>query len=396
MGYPGTKQRVVIALMDGLGMDYFEKSPMPVLRRMSCEGFYRPVQAVVPTVTNVNNVSVCCGAWPDEHGISANSYFDPTSGQAVYMNSADLIRTETVFQRANRQGRRGALLTSKRKTVELFHKDTEIAISAEAPPSDYVARYGIPANIYSSQVNEWPWRVAIDLLQTRPDLGVIYVHTTDYPMHRWAPEEEESRNHLSRIDSLIGEAREAAPDAAFLVTADHGMNRKRRCWDLARACSERGVPLRFALSPERDYYIQHHRNFAGSAWIWFKRSVDLQTVWEVCWSLEGVEGVLSREEAVRQFRLPGEYVGDLMVLGDRETVFGDLEKTGEELSPTYRAHGSLHEVDVPLIIHGWDGELPPSDTFSHNLCLTRFLFRDPSGFMGDPMTPSCFQERLPR
>lgn len=384
MSHLGTKQRLVIALMDGLGMDYFEKSPMPVLQRMSREGFYRSVKAVVPTVTNTNNVSICCGAWPDEHGISANSYFDPTSGQAVYMNSADLIRTETLFQRARRYEVRGALLTAKRKTVELFHKDAKIAISAEAPPSEYVSRYGVPPDIYSGEINEWLWKVAIDLLRTRPDLGVFYIHTTDYPMHRWAPEEEGSKNHLARLDALIGEAREAAPDAAFLITADHGMNMKRRCWDLARACSERGVSVRFALSPERDYYIRHHRNFAGSAWIWINRPVDLKRVREVCWSLEGVECVLSREEAVRQFRLPREYVGDLMVLGDRETVFGDLEQTtGEELPANYRAHGSLHEADVPLIIYRWDGHggegaLPPKDTFSHNLHLTRFLFKGPS------------------
>jgi phosphonoacetate hydrolase len=378
MNSPNTKQRLVIALMDGMGMDYFEMSPMPVLQGMGREGFYRIVRAVMPTVTNVNNVSVCCGAWPDEHGISSNSYFDPASGQAEYMNSADLIRTETLFQRARRYGVRGALLSSKRKTVELFRKDTEIAISAEAPPSECVVRYGMPPDIYSGEINEWLWKVAIDLLKTQPDLGVMYIHTTDYPMHRWAPEEEGSKDHLSRIDALIGEAKEAAPDAAFLITADHGMNGKRRCWDLARACSEQGVPVRFALSPERDYYIRHHRNFAGSAWVWVKKPVDLNAVWKVCWNLEGVEGVLSREEAALQFRLPGEYVGDLMVLGDRETVFGDLEKTKEELPETYRAHGSLHEAEVPLIIHGWGGKLPPKETFSHNLHLTRFLFREPS------------------
>jgi phosphonoacetate hydrolase len=317
MNSPNTKQRLVIALMDGMGMDYFEMSPMPVLQGMGREGFYRIVRAVMPTVTNVNNVSVCCGAWPDEHGISSNSYFDPASGQAEYMNSADLIRTETLFQRARRYGVRGALLSSKRKTVELFRKDTEIAISAEAPPSECVVRYGMPPDIYSGEINEWLWKVAIDLLKTQPDLGVMYIHTTDYPMHRWAPEEEGSKDHLSRIDALIGEAKEAAPDAAFLITADHGMNGKRRCWDLARACSEQGVPVRFALSPERDYYIRHHRNFAGSAWVWVKKPVDLNAVWKVCWNLEGVEGVLSREEAALQFRLPGEYVGDLMVLGER-------------------------------------------------------------------------------
>jgi hypothetical protein len=47
----------------------------------------------------------------------------------------------------------------------------------------------------------------------------------------------------------------------------------------------------------------------------------------------------------------------------------------EELSPDYRAHGSLYELHVPLIIHGWNGALPPYDHFERNLHLTRFLFR---------------------
>ncbi|MGA7578313.1 MAG: alkaline phosphatase family protein [Desulfobaccales bacterium] len=371
----GSRQRLVVALIDGLGIDYYEKSPMTVLHGMASEGFFRPVKAVVPTVTNVNNVSVCCGAWPDEHGISANSYYDSATGRAVYMNAADLIKADTIFQRALKQGVQGVLLTSKRKTVELFHKDTLLAVAAEAPPADFVERYGAPADIYSSEINEWLWGVAIDLLKTRPEIGVIYVHTTDYPMHLWAPEEAGSLQHLAKMDALLGEAQETAPDAAFFITADHGMNFKRRCWDLARACAGRGLPVRFALSPERDYYIKHHRNFAGSGWVWVKKSSDLETVRRICLGLQGVEEVITRDEAVSRFRLPGEYIGDLMVLGDRATVFGDLETPSEELPDTYRAHGSLYESDVPLLIYNWNGDLPEAEYFHYNLHLTRFLFR---------------------
>jgi len=179
---------------------------------------------------------------------------------------------------------------------------------------------------------------------------------------------------LSRLDSLIAEARASAPDAAFFVTADHGMNRKTRCWDLARVCASRGLPLRFALSPERDYYIVHHRNFAGSCWLWLQDPSHRGAVETVCRSLEGVENIITRDEAMRNFRLPGDYIGDLMVFGDRETVFGDMETDFENLPTTYRAHGSLYESDVPLLIHGWNGALPESDYFTHNLHLTRFLF----------------------
>ena len=371
----GIPQRMVVVLLDGLGIDYLERGPMPNLQAMRSNGFYRQVKAVVPTVTNVNNVSVCCGAWPEEHGISANSYYDEASGQPVYMNSSDLIRVDTVIQWAHKQGIKGALLTAKRKSMELFYRDATIAVAAEAPTPEFVERYGTPPDIYSSEINHWLWKVAIDLLKNRPDIGIIYLHTTDYPMHRWSPAEDESRLHLSRMDELIGEARNVAPDAAFFITADHGMNAKKRCWDFSRICAERGTPVRFSLSPERDYYIVHHRNFAGSGWIWLNNDSDEEAVRNICMSLEGVEEVIDRTEAVARFHLPGEYIGDLMVLGDRDTVFGDLETSFEELPGDYRAHGSLYEADVPLIIHGWHGELPPAAAFTHNLHLIRFLLR---------------------
>lgn len=62
-------------------------------------------------------------------------------------------------------------------------------------------------------------------------------------MHVWPPEAPESREHLERMDDLFGQAISAAPDVAFLLTADHGMNFKTRFWDLEKACARRGVTL---------------------------------------------------------------------------------------------------------------------------------------------------------
>jgi phosphonoacetate hydrolase len=345
---------------------------MPALKAMAHEGIATEVQAVFPTVTNVNNVSICCGAWPAEHGISANSYYDPSSGAAVYMNAAALVRTPTLFERAAAAGVASALLTCKRKTVELLHRGASLAIAAEAPTPEVVARYGPPGDIYSAGINHWLWTVALDLLRTRPDLGVLYVHTTDYPMHRWGPEAPESQDHLARLDSLLGEARAAAPDAALLFTADHGMHAKKRCWDLARVCEKGGIPLRFALSPERDYYVAHHRNFTGCAWLWLRSPGDERRVREIVGALAGVEGVLDRAEAAARFRQPAERIGDLTVLGDVDTMFGELDGTGEELT-AYRAHGSLHESAVPLVIHGAE-RAPPREAFRANLDLARWVF----------------------
>jgi phosphonoacetate hydrolase len=371
-----TQQRIVIGMIDGLGLPIYRASRMPALNRMERDGnLFRAVRGVFPSVTNVNNVSIACGSWPAEHGVTANSYYDPGSGQAVYMNDARLIRVKTVFQRAAEWGISSALLTSKRKTAELFRQGTAICLAAEDADPAFAARYGAPPQIYSREINYWLWDVAVDLLKTRPEIGLLYVHTTDYPMHAWKENSAESLEHLDELDRRIGQAAAAAPDAAFLITADHGMNNKRRCHDLARVCAAAGLPARFVLSPERDYYVVHHRNFTGCSWVWLGREEDRGAVRSLIAALPGVERVMDAADAAREFRTDAGRVGDLVVFGDRDTMFGELETPCEDLPNTYRAHGSMHEMELPLFVHNYRLPLPPADYFRHNLDLTRFLFR---------------------
>lgn len=219
------------------------------------------------------------------------------------MENARYLRVPTLFERASLFRAKSALLTAKKKTVALLSRGAEIAIAAEVPSPEIAGRYGAPPPIYSREINYWLWEVAIDLLKTRPDLRIIYVHTTDYPMHTWPPEAPESKEHLSRLDTMLGRAVAAAPDAAFLITADHGLNSKSRCWDLAKACRNRGLQLRYAISAERDRYVKHHRTFGGTAWVGLKSAQDATRASEMIGRLKGVEAVLTRAEAARRFHL---------------------------------------------------------------------------------------------
>lgn len=367
------KQRIVIGMYDGFGMDYFDASPLPVFHAMAREGFFKPVSAVFPTVTNANNASICCGAYPKDHGITGNSYFNEATGEADYMESADFIRMPTIIQRAAARGVKSALLTCKVKTIHLLGRGAEIAIAAEAPPAQWVERYGKPSNIYSREINYWLWEVAVDILKSRPDIGLLYVHTTDYPMHMWAPAARESKEHMERLDGLLAAARAAAPDAVFLLTADHGMNYKKRCWDLFKACRDLGSEVRFALSAEKDRYVKHHRTFGGAAWVWLNSPKDEDKVAAALMGLKGIEAVLPRRDAAEKFGLMPERIGELAVFGDADTVFGELDTPMEELEAGYRSHGSLHESSIPLIIYNSSVKLPPPAAFTANLDLTRHI-----------------------
>lgn len=366
------KRRIVVIMMDGFGLEYYESSDMPTLKKWASEGVFARVQDQMPTVTNANNASICCGVPASVHGITGNSYFNRSTGHEDFMEDGRLVLAPTLFQKATRRNIASGLFTSKKKTVSLLSAGTSVAVAAEAPLPAIVKRYGPAPNIYSAEINYWLWDVVIDHLAKRKDLGILYVHTTDYPMHMHPETSRESRAHLATLDSKLAEAAHVAPDAAFYLSADHGMNRKTRAWDLGKACANRGVPLRLAISAERDKYPKHHRGLGGVAWVYLHQPQDADGAAGVIEKLAGVEQVLTREAAAKEFDLMPERIGDLVVTADRDTVFGALDRETEMLPAAYRSHGSRYEMAVPLIIRDETRKLNPSE-YRRNFDLTAGL-----------------------
>jgi phosphonoacetate hydrolase len=370
----GKLQRNVVVMFDGFGIDYFESSTVPTLRRWQKEGLYKHVKGVMPSVTNANNASICCGAFPQVHGITGNSYLNPNTGLEDYMEDGNLLLAPTLFEHAGKRGVTSALLSSKKKSLTLLGKGASLAMSPEEPPAEWVNRLGPAPPIYSREINYWLFRAAIYLLQNRPDIGCLYVHTTDYPMHTWAPDAKESLEHVNRIDDLLGQACAAAPDAAFFLTADHGLNHKRKCYDLEKVLAGQALPIKMCISAERDLYMKHHRGFGGTAWVYLNQAGDRDKVMAALSALPGIESVMTREQAASRYSLYASRIGEICVFGDKDTVFGELEQTSTDLPDGYRSHGSTSELNIPMFAYNSKG-LPPESYFEHNLDLTRWLYR---------------------
>src|SRR5450432_1268207 len=126
-------QRMVVLMIDGFGVEYLDQSPMPTLARWRQTGLFRRVQDTMPSVTNTNNASICCGVWPDRHGITGNSYLDERTGREEYMETAELVMAPTLFERAQRRGVKSGLLSSKKKTTTLLAPGADLILTAEAP-----------------------------------------------------------------------------------------------------------------------------------------------------------------------------------------------------------------------------------------------------------------------
>lgn len=372
------KRRILIVMMDGFDPAYLQASDMPNTKQMIAKGFYKTVKSVMPTVTNVNNTGICCGCPPKDHGITANSYFDLATKKEEYMDKSDMVLAPTVFERGQKIGMKSALMTAKRKTQSLLRTGASIRLAAERPEEaeggeiDWVDRLGPAPDIYSPEINHWLFRAA-QIVLNETDSDITYFHTTDFPMHMEPPSGDMSQFHLNEWDNLLGDTLNEHPDLEVFMSADHGMNFKHLCYDLNKVMPAKGCDIFFAMSAERDPYVKHHRTFGGTAFVFLNSPTDFERAADVCRRLDGVEAVYDRYTAASMFQLHPDRIGDMMVTGDIDTVFGplDVEEGIEELPRDFRTHGGSDEGNVPLIVYNHEIDCDDWHGFTHNYHLTR-------------------------
>ena len=365
----------VIITVDGYDPEYIEACDAPNLMALAKQGFYRVGKSMMPSVTNVNNVSIVTGEYPSAHGISSNYRMVRETGEDIYMESGEYILSETLFQRASRMGARTILSTSKDKLRTLLSDGADVAISSERAPAWAVEGVGEPPPIYSLEVNGWTIRAASHAMKLEP-ADIVYISTTDFAMHTYAPDEPESQQHISVLDDAIGALVEAHPDVTLLLTADHGMNPKKRMVDLADVLGAKGIGAE-AVPIIKDRYVVHHNNLGGCMFMYL-HSPDASRTEEAAGILRetpGVERVYSREEAAEELRLNYDRIGDLVVTGDIDTVFGpkELEDSWDDTGAGHslRSHASAHEQDVPII--GYNGDFEGLE-FTENRDIGRYVF----------------------
>ena len=109
----------------------------------------------------------------------------------------------------------------------------------------------------------------------------------------------------------------------------------------------------------------------GALLMWFlKDRTDIGQAIPTLLNTPGIEEVYSAEAAAGTFRLHRERIGDIFVLADATTVFGELETA---IEPTaVRSHGSRHESYVPII--GYNSPWSATD-FEYNLDVGRLFLQ---------------------
>jgi len=362
---------LVAVCIDGCEVDYLEQAAAagctPYLARLLGEGTAFEADAVVPTFTNPNNLSIVTGVPPALHGICGNYFYDREADAEVMMNDPRYLRAGSVLAAFAAAGAQVAVVTAKDKLRTLLgHGLKGICFSAEKAGEttladngidNVVALVGLPVPpVYSAALSEFVFAAGVKLMETRrPEL--MYLSTTDYIQHKFAPGSEGANVFYAMMDRYL--ARLDALGAVLAITADHGMNAKTRADGAPNVIYLQdlldgwiGAGRARVILPITDPYVVHHGALGSFATIYLD-AAQRDAVRARLAALEGIELVLTNAQACARFELPPDRMGDLVVVAERAVVLGTGAARHDlsGLDAPLRSHGGLSEQTVPLVFN---------------------------------------------
>ena len=375
--YPAPRTCAIAICLDGCEPEYLDvaiaKGLMPNLKRIRETGTDRLAHSVIPSFTNPNNLSIATGRPPSVHGICGNYLYDPETGEEVMMNDVRFLRAPTIFSKFYEAGARVAMVTAKDKLRALlgsglkFDDDRAVAFSSERSGETTRAEHGLDdasawlgrpvPEVYSADLSEFVFAAGVKLLkQWRPD--VMYLSTTDFIQHKYAPDQQGALDFHAMFDRYLGEL--DGLGAAIVVTADHGMKPKHTP-DGAPAViylqdlldEWLGKAAARVILPITDPYVVHHGALGSFATAYLPDGADRADILSRLAALPEMLEVTSRQEAVRKYELPADRIGDIVLVSTGNMTIGtsahrhDLAALKEPL----RSHGGLTEQEVPFIVN---------------------------------------------
>lgn len=373
--YTPSPRPIVVICLDGSSDEYLDaalaRGRMPHLQELCLTGFRGLARGAMPSFTNVNNSSIVTGVPPSVHGIGGNFFYDTATGQEVMMNSSRFLRCETLFPAAARAGRRVAVVTAKEKLRDIFAAGLiergGIAFSSEKAAQarrethgidDVEALAGPTPPIYSGEASLYVLRAGVELIVQR-GMDFLYLSTTDFMQHKFAPSASEALAFYAGIDEQIGRLLHAG--AVLGITADHGMNAKQRADGSPNVIYlETGLEKQFGagfrvILPITDPYVAHHGALGSFAQVHLPSQraggAFLAEVMEWIRALPGVTEVLERAAAARLMELPPDRMGDLVVCSGRDVVLGRTPDFHDlkAIEGGLRSHGGRYEEMVPFL-----------------------------------------------
>jgi phosphonoacetate hydrolase len=348
------------------------KGLMPNVKRIISKGVDLRGQCVIPSFTNPNNLSIVTGQPPKVHGISGNYFFDRASKQEVMMNDVKYLRAPTIFEAFHKAGAKVAVVTAKDKLRALlgngltYNDDKTVCFSAEKADQCTLGNNGIEnvlqmvgmklPEVYSLELSEMVFAAGAKLMERmRPDL--MYLSTTDYIQHKYAPDTPGANAFYVMMDRYIGEL--DAAGAVIVLTADHGMKDKHINGEPDVVYLQDvldgwlGAGKSRVILPITDPYVVHHGALGSFATVYLEDGIEVGAIIKRIAALPLIQTVVSGKDGCAMFDLPEDRLGDIIVVSRDTKVIGTSQSRHDlaALKEPLRSHGGITEQTIPIIVN---------------------------------------------
>jgi phosphonoacetate hydrolase len=157
--------------------------------------------------------------------------------------------------------------------------------------------------------------------------------------------------YLAQLDAM---------GAAIVVTADHGMKPKHHADGSPKVVYVQdlldewlGKAAARVILPITDPYVVHHGALGSFATAYLPAAADQADIIARLKAVEGIEVVIDKAEACARFELPGDRIGDIVMVSGENMTIGTSEHRHDlaALNEPLRSHGGLTEQEVPFIVN---------------------------------------------
>ena len=365
----------IVICLDGSQKEYFEEASKlnltPNLDELKRTGENLLANSAIPSFTNPNNISIVTGRPSSVHGICGNFFYTPSTGEEVMMNDPMFLRAPTIFQKYYEQGAKIAIVTAKDKLRKLlshglnFNDSRAICFSSEKSDQATKNDNGIEnindwlemdvPDVYSQGLSEFVMAAGVKLLhEFKPD--IMYLSTTDFIQHKYAPGDEVANTFYAMFDKYIGQLN--INNNSIIITADHGMQPKSKADGSPNAIylqdildEKLGNEVSKVILPITDPYVVHHGALGSFATIYLKDKTKIDEAMEVIKKIQDIEVVVTNEVGCKEYDLPNDRMGDIICMSSQYMTIGSSESAHDlsKLKEPLRSHGGLHEREVPFI-----------------------------------------------
>lgn len=214
---------LILISFDGFRWDYMEKTDTPNLDRLMADGV--KADALIPSFpskTFPNHYTIVTGLYPENHGIVANTMYDPVFDATFSLGNREEVQNgrwwggEPIWVTAEKQGL---------KTLCNFWPGSEAEIKGVRPT--YWVEYD--GNVPNEERVEKVLQYLDKPFEDRPSFYTIYLSDPDDYGHLVGPDSSSINVAIKECDARIGqliaglEQRDLFDKVNIMILSDHGM-----------------------------------------------------------------------------------------------------------------------------------------------------------------------------